>query len=63
MNLTLLNGVEACIGENTREQGGVFSAIDFVNVETKTENVETKIKYMWGQIESVHLSGGRGKML
>ena len=29
-NLTLLNGVEGCIGENTREQGGVSSAIDFV---------------------------------
>ena len=29
-NLTRLNGVEGCIGENTREQGGVSSAIDFV---------------------------------
>ena len=29
-NLTLLNGVEGCTGENTREQEGVFSAIDFV---------------------------------
>ena len=31
-NLTLLNGMDCggCIGENTREQGGVSSAIDFV---------------------------------
>ena len=28
--MTVLNGVEGCIGENTREQGGVSSAIDFV---------------------------------
>ena len=29
-NLTLLNGVEGYIGENTREQGGESSAIDFM---------------------------------